>query len=283
MKTTFNFLIILSILISPTFASAESDRRPEMRANISSTSTRGEFMENVKEKREEFKAERASTTAEMKAKRASSTEELKKEITQKREEFRIERASSIAERASTTAEIRARNASTTAKFKADIERFKVELKEGLAKIKDEVKRKKVERVANSLPELNTKLTSEATVTVNKIEAVSVAVESRTNKAAAQNINVTAVRPLIATAKTAIADAKAAVTLQSTKVYSINITSDATVKTTLEAARTQMKTDIDAMNAKVKAARDAVKKATDALKVIPNVNATTTATTATSTN
>ncbi|MCC7436344.1 hypothetical protein IT402_00490 [Candidatus Nomurabacteria bacterium] len=157
-------------------------------------------------------------------------------------------------------------------MQAKREEWKNSFKEDLKKIKDDTKRERVEKISDNFAEINVKATTEASLTVDKIEAVLIAIESRSDKAAANGQNVSAVASSIVSAETAIADARAAIALQVAKVYETNISSDANAKSALEATRNQFRKDLQAMKLKVKAAYDATKKAADALKKVPSVDA-----------
>ena len=115
------------------------------------------------------------------------------------------------------------------------------------------------------------VTENSSKTINRIEAVLINIESRTDKASTNGADVTAIRALIADAETAITNARTAITEQSGKVYDITIIDDSTLKNSLQATRDLFKKDIQAMKEKVKVAYDAVKKVAGALKAIPRVN------------
>ena len=157
-------------------------------------------------------------------------------------------------------------------MQAKREEMKAKFKESLLKIKDENKRTKVENISNNFAEINVKVTTRASGIVDQIETVLVSIESRADKAATGGADVTKVRASIVLAETAIADARAAIALQVSKVYDTTINSDATVQNSLQSTRNQFRTDLQAMNTKIKAAHSATKKAAEDLKAIPNVDA-----------
>jgi hypothetical protein len=158
-------------------------------------------------------------------------------------------------------EMQAKREDMRAKFQAD-----------LLKIKDENKRARVENISNNFAEINISVTTRASGIVDQIETVLVSIESRTDKAATNGADVTKVRASIVVAETAIADARVAIAAQVAKVYETSITSDATVKNSLQSTRDQFRADLQAMNTKIKAAHSATRKAAEALKAIPNVDA-----------
>ncbi len=296
-NTTISFLILLSIIVSSNISAEEANTAttsiptPPVNAvvNTKTKADIGVMRENrmaaradarvgiqastteVRKMREENKAEikkiRADFQTELKTNKASSTVLLKEKrhaliegIQAKRDLFKEEIGLKKDAIASTSAAIKL-------KFKADLE-----------KIKDEKKKIKVANIGENLLELNVNLTGKATEKVNKIEEVLIAIESRTDKATAAGANLVNVRALISMAETAIADARAAIVLQTAKTYVVTIQSEATVKTSAQTTRNLLKSDIEAMRVKIKAAHEATRKAANALKANPKARTTTTATT-----
>lgn len=286
-KNIINTILILSIIILPLTVKAEenvSSLRSKFKGDIKTE--RESFREDVKNQRasttpEELKKLRENSKIEMnkvrkdfqttiKTNRASTTEAIKTKrtdlinnIQEKREIFKDELALIREKRASTTAEIKAK------------------FKENLQKIKDENKKIKLENTSDSLISLNTKLTDLASKNVDKIETVLIAIESRIDKATVNNIDVSKIRVLIATAETSISNARAAIATQAAKVYTINIITEENAKSEAKKTRDLLKSDIKIMNDKMKAAHESVKNTADALKLIPKINtpiATSTATT-----
>ena len=97
------------------------------------------------------------------------------------------------------------------------------------------------------------------------------IELRADKATANNIDTTAVRALITSVETNIVVARAVIAEQVSKIYTINIDSESTAKTSVENARNLLKTDIEAMNSKIKIAYEALKKTAEALRNIHQIN------------
>lgn len=253
------------------------DQVMTIRQNASSTTQRpaGELKVLREQNKTEIAKIRADFSATIKTNRASTTEVIKekredliKGIQEKRELFKEELETKKEYRASTTAAMKAK------------------FKEGLLKIKDEKKKIRVENAAENLTELNTEITTKSSENINKIEEVLIAIESRADKATANNVNVANVRAQIALAETAIADARIAVTAQAGKTYTVTILDESTVKTSVQSTRDLLKKDIDMIRVKIKAAHDATRKAAETLKSIPKINneiAATSTVTATTTN
>ncbi len=155
--------------------------------------------------------------------------------------------------------------------KAKGELAKGELKKGLIKVGDENKKISVENITESLKNINTKAVENFTNNIDKIESVLVSVESRSDKAALNGLNVEAVVKAISEAETAIASARTNITNQAGKVYTVTITDEATLKTTMKTVRDSLKKDIDVVQTSMKQAREAVRKATILLNQIPGIN------------
>ncbi|MBP6857585.1 MAG: hypothetical protein KBC11_00090 [Candidatus Pacebacteria bacterium] len=222
--------------------------------NSQSKDDREKTREEVQVVREEFKTSIEEGRGDIIDLLQGKRDSIIKAIQDKRELFKIEFEAKKEEMQTKREEMKT-------KFQAD-----------LLKIKDENKRDRVEKISDNFAELNITLTTRASANVDKIETVLVAIESRADKAAANGADVTKVRSAIVNAETSIVDARAAIALQVSKVYTASISSEATVKTSLESTRNQFKKDIEVMKSKVKAAHDATKRAAEVLKQIPNVDA-----------
>lgn len=254
---TKTFITLLGLMIIPSFISAQ-----EIRQNASTTKQRPSA--ELKVLREQNKAEikkiREDFSSKIKSNRASTTEFVKekrqdliKGIQEKRELFKEELIVKKELRASTTASM------------------KLKFKEDLAKIKDENKKVRVENVSENLNELNTKIITKSTERVNKIEEILIAIESRVDKADANDVNIANVRTFILAAESAILEARNAITNQTSKDYIVSIESEITVKTSIKNTRDLLKKDIDIVNAKIKNAHEAVRKTAIVLRSIPKIN------------
>ncbi|MDP2664386.1 MAG: hypothetical protein Q8O97_00225 [bacterium] len=191
-----------------------------------------------KEAVDQFKAKREEAKVQLKAK----TEELKANVKTKREEV-----------------------------KSRIEAKKVELKEKLKAVRDEKKKQIVERVYNSVNELNERMTDHLTKTLNQIQEVLDRVESRADKAEANDLDVASVRTAITAAESAIASSRSAVEAQAGKTYSFTVTTEEKLRSDVGTARQALHTDLVAVRETVKAARDAVKSAAVVLGQVPKVD------------
>jgi hypothetical protein len=165
-----------------------------------------------------------------------------------------------------------------AKIEADKEQFKLKLDEAkakfkgnLAKIKDENKKLSAEKIVDFINELNVKITNNFSDKIDRIENVLLSIESRISKAEDRGLDVTEVKAKVEKAKTAIDDAREAISVQTDKVYSTNITDETTLKAEMKTLRDTFKADIKAVRETVKGARDAVKDTAVTLAKIPKVD------------
>lgn len=221
--------------------------------NAQAKDQRAQTKEEIEKIRTDFKMTVKEDREKAKEMLSEKREELIQAIQDKRDLFKQEFEAR-------KDEMQAKRLEIKAKFQAKLQN-----------IKDENKRARVGVIADNFAELNVKFTTRASNIVDQIETVLVAIESRTDKAEANGGSVANVRTLIASAETAIADARASIAIQVTKVYTPEVQSDATVKASLNSTNEAFKADIKAMNAKIKKAHEATKEAVLALKSIPNVD------------
>jgi len=160
-------------------------------------------------------------------------------------------------------------AQETAKTKR--EAITKKLKEKLVRIKNEQKRQTVERLDARFTEINEKLTLRLGTALDRLEDLLQKVSSRADKAEANGRDVALVRTTIATAKTAIADARSSVEIQLTKTYPITITTEAQLKSAVAEARTSLNKDLKTLKEVVQKAHTSVVDATKMLKNIPQVD------------
>jgi hypothetical protein len=250
----FTLLILLTLTFGVSIVSAD-DLRPKVREDIKEL--REKNRDDIKKVREDFqvtlKERKASTSLIIKEKR----ENMIQAVQEKREIFKDEIMS-----------LREEN-------KIKIEEKRTQLKNNLEVIKDEKKKIRIENVSKYISDLSVKFTAKSTTVIDKIEAALLAIESRTDKVNLTGVDVSAVRSLISSADTAIADARAALTNQISKTYTVTGTDEATIKTSLQSNRDLLKKDIEIVNTKIKAAHEAIRKAHNSLRVIPGVNASST--------
>lgn len=158
-----------------------------------------------------------------------------------------------------------------AEVKEKIEAKKTELKDKLLKIKDERKKEIIGRVDNRLNEINENRMNHFSNALEKLDEIMLKISSRADKAESRGLDVSAARGALTEAKNAIAVSRAAIEMQSGKVYSINITSEEALKNSAVTARKALHDDVIKVFDTVKMAREAVKKAATTLAQIPKVD------------
>lgn len=208
------------------------------------------------DKKEEFKNEIEDAKDEFEVKKEehkNAIESMIQNVKEKREEFKTELESKKEE------------------IKTKIESIKANFKEDLKNVKDENKKIAAEKIMDNVQLLNTKLTTNLSEKIEKIENVLISIESRITKAQSKGLDVSSVLPMVEKAKEAITNARDAISSQSTKVYEVNITGEATLKTEMKNLKEEFKKDINDVKEKVKLAFTAVKDTADALAKIPKID------------
>ena len=164
--------------------------------------------------------------------------------------------------------------------RATHEKIKEELKDKLEAIKDVRKKDIVERLDERMDELNHNRAEHYANVLEKIEKALAHLISRTEKAAANGHDVSAVRAAITEAEAAIKTAREAIAAQAAKTYAFDITDEATLKQKIGEARRALETDLKKVHEAIKAAHEAVRKAVIALAGIPGVDGDATSATTT---
>ncbi|MFA7191852.1 MAG: hypothetical protein WC089_00935 [Candidatus Paceibacterota bacterium] len=213
------------------------DRKIKMEEN------KADFEKRIEDKKIKFEEKKEGKKVEIEAKR----EEMLKNVLEKRKEFELKKEA----------------LKTEMKSKADA--AKEALKKTLGIMKDEKKKASVENIANIIDNANKNTGTRFTNTVNSVENVLVSIKSRSEKVGATGADTTAVLAEISKAEALITEARTAISTQSAKVYTIDVTDSTKVKEAMKATRDLFNADIKAVQEKVKLARDGVKKAADVLK------------------
>lgn len=149
-------------------------------------------------------------------------------------------------------------------LKVKIEKEKEQLREGLLKIKNEKKREIVEHVSQKIADLNKKITAHLSDVLVKLENVLVNINSRADKTEAKGLDVGSVRLAIGAAKNRIENARTAIQLQASKIYSITVNSEEMLKPDVGVSRQALQNDLKQLQNVVKEARDAVHSAATTL-------------------
>jgi len=219
------------------------------------------------EKREEEKKIRE----EKKEERKNEIELIKDENKEKREERRNEFESIINSAKEKREEFRIELDNKKEEIKLKAETIRANFKEDLKKVKDENKKIATEKIMSGVQLLNTKLTTNFSEKIEKIENVLVGIESRIAKAENRGLDVSSVKTMVEKAKESISVARDSISSQSAKVYEVNITGEETLKAEMKNLKEEFKKDIDTVKEKVKSAFTAVKNTAEALAKIPKID------------
>lgn len=214
----------------------------EINANVSATATT------------QVNAPLLKVRADMKAEVKDERMDNRDEIEASRKEFRKDMSAKMIE------------------MKGKITTQRENFKKSLLKIKDEKKRATAENINVKVQDLNAKATDQFSASISRIENVLVNIEARINSSGVTGADVSAVTANNAVAVKAIADAKAAIVIQSGKIYTINVTDEKTLRAEAQKVRDALNTDLRAVNEKVKVAHNAVRLSADMLVKIPNIDA-----------
>jgi len=149
---------------------------------------------------------------------------------------------------------------------------KAELREEVQKIPDEAKREAVLRVADAVNALNQRVLEKASDALQKLEEVTANILTRADKAELGGQDVSGVRNAVAVAEREIAGAREAIRVQASEAYSLEISSEDTLRSDVAVVRNELKTDLESVRSVVNAARDAVRSSAQVLAEIPDVNA-----------
>lgn len=152
-----------------------------------------------------------------------------------------------------------------------MEQNREQLKERLQNIKDEGKRKIVERIDKNISKLNERLMNHFSQVLARLENVLEKIITRTDKAEMNGHDVLAVRQAIVLAQGAITSARAAIETQSGKVYEIAVSGENALRADVGAARQAFHADVVVVRDAVFAAREAIKNVLQELRKIPNID------------
>lgn len=134
-----------------------------------------------------------------------------------------------------------------------IQAEKAALKEQLQKIKDVRKQQVVENINDKIVSINEKYTGKWSDSLDKMQTNLTALQAKATSTSA------GVQTDITAAQTAITVAKTAVSAQAGKTYSIQVVSDATLRTTVGQTVTEFRTDLLGVQKQVMAAHTAIQK------------------------
>ncbi len=156
-------------------------------------------------------------------------------------------------------------------MEAKIQTARQNLTTKLQAIKDERKKQVVERVQDQFTKILGNRLDYFTKMTDKLDEILSRVKSRIEKAVAGGHDVSAAQTAVAAADKAIADARAAITALAGKTYTVSVTTEAALRTNVQATHDSLKTDLGKIRDALNAAREAIHQATRALAGIPGVD------------
>jgi len=137
-------------------------------------------------------------------------------------------------------------------------------KEKLSEIQDTRKQATVERVNNTLANINARRTNNWTQVLEVFTNILNKVEEKKDKLASEGKDVSGVETAIVDARTAIENAETAVSNQAAETYIIDIQNEETLKDSVTEAKNQLKSDLKEIRDIVSEAKEVVRDAIHAL-------------------
>lgn len=134
------------------------------------------------------------------------------------------------------------------------------LKQRLEQFKDQKKAQVVERVNSNLNAINQRRTEQMSKNLDKMTEILGKVEQRVDEAENTGQDITEAKAAVSSAKTAISSASAAVNEQSLKDYTIEATSEATIREDSRVKRDQLHKDLQAVRKLIIEAKQSVANA-----------------------
>lgn len=157
-------------------------------------------------------------------------------------------------------------------LKTKLEEAKNKLQVKLQKVKDRKKADSVVKINDQLQKLNERWTDHFSDVLDKLSDILIKIGGRTDKLSANGVDVASVKNLMDTASTTISSARAAIAVQAAKVYTLNVTTEANLKTDVGKTRQALHSDLVKLRDVVFSARDAVHNAAQELgKVATSTN------------
>lgn len=166
-------------------------------------------------------------------------DELKATVSQKREDFRM------------ILEEKRKEASESFKQKRDL------LQQRLQSIKDERKRALVLRINEKMADVNRRRTDQMNDALQKMSSLLDRLNEKADLAKASGKDLTAFERATTEAQTAIEAAQTAIASQAAKVYTLEVTNQETLKTTVGKAASQMQSDLRLVHSLVVEAKQKV--------------------------
>ncbi len=200
---------------------------------------------------------------------------LYRERAEAREEMRDIRRDARTEMESRREQFRKDTEMKREEVKKQMETKRTQFAEKVKTIKDEKKRVSVERLNENLAKINTKSIEHFTEVLDKQDEIAANISSRIAKleseGASTTVPVATLKADLLTAQNAISVARGAVLVQTTKSYTVAITTEANLKMDVSTVRKALETDLKAVRDSVKASQEALRKVARALAPAPAAN------------
>jgi len=149
-------------------------------------------------------------------------------------------------------------------FEADRKVAREQLQEKLKMVKDERKKEVAQKVGTQFNEINAKITAQLDEHVDKIDEVLTRIANRASELAIDGVDSSSALSAVEAAKTAIANARDAISVQTAKAYTVDVTSEENLKNDFGLVRKQLGDDLKGVKGAVASAREAVRSAGQAL-------------------
>lgn len=193
---------------------------------------------------------------------------IKPSINAERREAAIQTKKDIIEaRKNFTEEIKEIRKQQTEKIKE----ANLEFREKLKTIRDERKKTTVENINNKISTFNQNHTQKLSEALEKLQTILDKIKTKSQEAKLKGLNTVTLEADIIAAQSAIDSAKTVLAAQAAKQYKLEITSDATLKTTIGPIVSQFRLDLQGVQKSVTDARQAVHKAATELAKLKNEN------------
>lgn len=226
----------------------EDKKRQEAGTDI--RENKRETKADLKNKKQEVRVDIKETREEVKTRIKEANQAFKKGIEKKKEELKI------------------RVEGKREELKTRIETKREDLKQRLEKVKDEKKKQAVERIDRQMDELNNRMLKHYVNVLDKLSEILVRISERADKAEERGVDVSAVRTAVDATNNAIILARSAIETQSSKTYTIQISTESAVRTDVGKARQALHNDLVIVRSAIKAAHDAVRNAATTLAKLP---------------
>ncbi|MCL5432703.1 MAG: hypothetical protein M1524_01120 [Patescibacteria group bacterium] len=152
-----------------------------------------------------------------------------------------------------------------------IKEARVEFRQKLKSIRDERKKTLVENIDTKISNFNQNHTQKLSEALEKLQTILDKIKTKSENAKSSGLDTVGLEADIATAQSAIDNAETAISTQAAKQYSLEITSDETLKQTIGPTISQFRNDLQDVRKSVTDARQAVHKAATTLAILVNGN------------